>query len=214
MDEDEQAAGAGEAATKLAGEAAAEHVADAGVAAKLPRRCSREDVPAKMFPRSCSRTGFPTMFRQEGCDGAATGLRRCRTNASGCPSDDAPATAPERTTGTHRSPRNAPLKPARCVQPARPSAGRGGVRSAAGVPSDVPPTMLDVPDDGPGDGFGDRQCSRTPAGAGCQAIRMPLAARPPSSTRLSQVQSGASMAPAGEAGHADGTWPRFSARLP
>ena len=49
MDEDEQAAGAGEAATKLAGEAAAEHVADAGVAAKLPRRCSREDVPPKMF---------------------------------------------------------------------------------------------------------------------------------------------------------------------
>ncbi len=48
------------------------------------------------------------------------------------------------------------------------------MRSAAGVPSDVPPTMLDVPDDGPGDGFGDRQCSRTPAGAGCpgcQAIR-------------------------------------------
>ena len=49
MDEDEQAAGAGEAATKLAGEAAAEHVADAGVAAKLPRRCSREDVPPKLF---------------------------------------------------------------------------------------------------------------------------------------------------------------------
>ena len=49
---------------------------------------------------------------------------------------------------------------------------------------------------------------------GYKAIRMPLAARPPSSTRLSQVQSGASMAPAGEAGHADGTWPRFSARLP
>ena len=69
-----------------------------------------------MFPR----TGFPTMLRRQGCDdvpatglrrgcdGAATGLRRCRTNASGCSPDDAPATAPERTTGTHRSPRNAP----------------------------------------------------------------------------------------------------------
>ena len=139
-----------------------------GFPTMFPRRCSR-------CPR-CSRTGFPTMFRQQGCDGAATGLRRCRTNASGCPSDDAPATVPDHTTYTprthHRSPRNAPSKPARCDQPARPPAGCGGVRSAAGVPSDVPPTMLDVPDDGPGDGFGDRQCSRTPAGAGCQATRL------------------------------------------
>jgi len=63
MDEDEQAAGAGEAATKLAGEAAAEHVADAGVAAKLPRRCSREDVPPKLFSN-----GVPD-------DVPATGLR-------------------------------------------------------------------------------------------------------------------------------------------
>ena len=60
MDEDEQAAGAGEAATKLAGEAAAEHVADAGVAAKLPRRCSREDVPPKMFSNGVPDTTIPS----------------------------------------------------------------------------------------------------------------------------------------------------------
>ena len=83
MDEDEQAAGAGEAATKLAGEAAAEHVADAGVAAKLPRRCSREDVPPKMFSN-----GVPD-------DVPATGLRQGCDAEQGC---DRVATAPERTT--------------------------------------------------------------------------------------------------------------------
>ena len=89
MDEDEQAAGAGEAATKLAGEAAAEHVADAGVAAKLPRRCSREDVPPKLFSN-----GVPD-------DVPATGLRQGCDAEQGC---DRVATAPERTT----IPSNAP----------------------------------------------------------------------------------------------------------
>ena len=70
------------------------------------RRCSR--CSPERGSQRCSDDRAATMFRQQGCDGAATGLRRCRTNASGCSPDDAPATAPERTTGTHRSPRNAP----------------------------------------------------------------------------------------------------------
>ena len=116
------------------------------------------DVPPNGVPndapttglRRCSGNRVATGLRR-GCDGAATGLRRCRTNASGCSPDDAPATAPERTTGTHRSPRNAPSWssswPGATSRHVHPPAAAGGVQ-LPGSPAMFPrrcwtfPTMV------------------------------------------------------------------------